>query len=114
MSIFRRRPFATAASSDESASAADRLQTEISALEGELAESTQALADVHARVAAAEVRAMEAVRAGDDRAARASLVGMQADAERAASIAADLKVLRAILDECREFAKTANSSASRP
>ncbi len=114
MSIFRRRPLATAAASDESASPADKLQAEISALEGEMAESIQALADVHARVAAAEVRAMEAIRAGDDRAARASLVGMQADAERAASIAADLKVLRAILDECREFAKAANASASRP
>jgi len=114
MSIFRRRPLGTAAASDESASPADRLQAEISALEGDMNESIQVLADVQARVAAAEVRAMEAIRAGDDRAARASLVAMQADAERAALIAADLKVLRAILDECREFAKAANSSASRP
>ena len=115
MSIFRRRPRASqSASSDESASPADRLQAEISALEGEMTESIQVLADVQARVAAAEVRAMEAVRAGDDRAARASLVAMQADAERAALIAADLKVLRAILDECREFAKAASSSTSRP
>ena len=114
MSIFRRRPLATAASSDESATPADRLQAEISAIEGDMNESIQVLADVQARVAAAEVRAMEAIRAGDDRAARASLVAMQADAERAALIAADLKVLRAILDECREFAKAANASASRP
>ncbi len=114
MSIFRRRPLATAASSDESATPADRLQAEISALEGDMNESIQVLDDVQARVAAAEVRAMEAIRAGDDRAARASLVAMQADAEQAALIAADLKVLRAILDECREFAKAANSSASRP
>ena len=115
MSIFRRRPHASqSASSHESASPADKLQAEISALEGEMNESIQALEDVQARVAAAEVRAMEAIRAGDDRAARAALLATQADAERAASIAADLKVLRAILDECREFAKAATSSTTRP
>jgi len=115
MSIFRRRPLASeSASSNEFVSAADRLQAEMSALEGERTESTQLLANVQARVAAAEARAMKAIRAGDDHTARASLLAMHADAERAALIAADLKVLRAILDECREFATAANSPAPRP
>jgi hypothetical protein len=46
---------------------------------------------------------MDAIRAGDDRAARASVVEQQAHAEKAAAVEADLKVLRAILDECYEF-----------
>ena len=79
-----------------------------------MAESMQVLADVQARVAAAEARAMEAIRAGDDNTARASLLATHADAERAALIAADLKVLGALLDECREFAKETNSSTRRP
>jgi hypothetical protein len=115
MSFVRKRLFASqSGSSEEPASTADRLQAEIEALEGEMAESMRVLADAQARVAAAEARAIAAVRAGDDSAARAALLATQADAERVALIEADLKVLRAILDECHEFARAANSPAPRP
>jgi hypothetical protein len=115
MTFFRKRLFARqSGSSEPSPPAADRLQAEISALEGEFAASRQVLADVQARVAAAGARAMKAIRAGDDSAARAALLDTQADAEKAALIEADLKVLRAILDECRDFVNAANSSTPRP
>jgi ElaB/YqjD/DUF883 family membrane-anchored ribosome-binding protein len=114
MSLFRKSPFSrTSRSSDESSNAADQLRSEISALESEMRESMRALADVQATAAAAEARVMEAIRAGDDRAARASLLEQQAHTEKAAVIAADTHVLRAILDECYQFAgKAAHSSVT--
>jgi len=81
----------------------DRLRADIAELETELAESQRALADLEARAGAAQTRAMEAIRAGDDRTARASLLEQEWHAEKVAAVAADLKVLRAILDECYDF-----------
>jgi len=43
---------------------------------------------------------MDAIRVGDDRAARAALVEMLPHAEDAAPLEADLTVLRAMADEC--------------
>jgi phage shock protein A len=53
-----------------------------------------------------EQRAMDAIRACDDRAARAALVEMLPHAEDAAPLEADLTVLRAMADECRRWLAT--------
>ena len=81
----------------------DQLRAEVSTLENELVASRRVLADLEARAAAAEARAMEAIQRNDDRAARTALLEQQAFAEKATVVAADLRVLRAILDECHEF-----------
>lgn len=100
---------------EERARAAEQLRADMSALESEMTESTQVLADIEARAATAEARAMEAIRAGDDRAARASLLQQQAYVAKAAAVGADLKVLRAILDECYRFAnELSDSPPSQP
>jgi hypothetical protein len=113
MSLFRKSPFSrTSRSSNDLSDAANQLRLEISALESEMRESMRALADAQATAAAAEARAMEAIRAGDDRAARASLLDLQVHAEKAAVIAADAHVLRAILDECYQFAGKSASYSS--
>ena len=115
MSFFRKSPISsTSCSSNELSNAADQLRREILALESELRESTLALADAQATAAAAETRAMGAIRAGDDRAARASLLEQQVYTERAAVIAADAGVLRAILDECYQFVGKAAGDSSAP
>jgi hypothetical protein len=113
MSFFRKSRFSsTSRSSNELSDAANQLRLEVSALESELRESMRALADAQATAAAAEARAMKAIRAGDDRAARASLLDQQAHTEKAAVIAADAHVLRAILDECYQFAGKSASYSS--
>lgn len=103
MRFFRKPLFQRESGPSDSANAADQLRADMSALEEEMTASMQALADIKARAAAAEARAMDAICAGDDHAARAAVVEQQAHAEKAAAIEADLKVLRAILDECYEF-----------
>jgi hypothetical protein len=88
---------------EEIAHTPDQLRAQVSTLETEMAASAQALADLEARAAAAEARAMEAIQVNDDHAARTALLEQQALAEKATAVAADLRVLRAILDECHEF-----------
>jgi hypothetical protein len=83
--------------------APDELRAQVSTLETEMAASTRALADFEARAAAAEARAMEAIQMNDDGAARTALLEQRAFAEKATTAAADVSVLRAILDECRDF-----------
>jgi hypothetical protein len=107
MIFFRKRTAPRASDSPEArAHATNQLRADVSALENELTESTRVLAEVESRAAAAEARAMKAIRAGDDRAARASLLELQTYVEKAAAVGADLKVLRCILDECYQFANT--------
>ena len=89
---------------------AERLREEISELEKEMAESKQALADLETRMRATEARAMDAIHAGADGAARACLLEQQAQVEKAAELAADMKVVRAILDEFYEFTKTSEAT----
>jgi hypothetical protein len=103
MSFFRKSPRSDASAPAKRADPADQLRADISALDGEIADSQRALADFEKRTLAAEARAMEAIRIGDDHAARACLVEQQSHAEKAAGINADLKVLRAILTECNDF-----------
>ena len=98
-------------SSAERARAAEQLRADMSALNQEMAESTQALADIEARAATAEGRAMKAIHASDDCAARVALLEQLSYVEKAATLAADLKVLRAILDECHRFASELSESA---
>jgi hypothetical protein len=100
-------------SPDEHAHPIDELHEQVSSLETEMAESARTLADLMDRAAEAERRAMDAIRSTDDRAARTALLEHQAFAERAAAVAADLKVLRAILDECYEFESRLLESQSR-
>jgi phage shock protein A len=111
MAFFRKPTVARASSlPEERARAADQLRADVSALENDFAESTRVLADIETRAAAAETRAMKAIQAGDDEAARNYLVKLQAYAEKAAAVGAELKVLRAILDECDHFAKELSAS----
>jgi hypothetical protein len=77
-----------------------------------MADSLRALADIETRAADAEARAMKAIHSGDDRGARTALLEQDANAEKASAIRADLRVLRAILDECYEVAE--KMSVSRP
>lgn len=87
----------------DSPTPAEQLRADIASLEAEEAASTRHLAELEERGRAAEARAVEAIHAGDDGAARAALVELQSLAEKAAAIVADLQVLRGILDECREL-----------
>ena len=82
---------------------ADHLRAEIANLEKEMAESQRALAELEATMRAVETRAMEAIRDGNDSAARAEFLELGSHGEKAAALNADLKVLRAILDECYDF-----------
>jgi hypothetical protein len=97
---------------EELARTPDQLRAQVSTLETEVAASTRALADLAAGAAAAEARAMEAIQLSDDRAARTALLEHRAFAEKAAAVAADLSVLRAILDECHEFESRLSESRS--
>ena len=97
---------------EELAHTPDQLRAQVSTLETDVAAATQALADLEAGAAAAEGRAMQAIQMNDDRAAHTALVEQQAFAERAAAVAADLSVLRAILDECHEFESRLSESPS--
>ena len=113
MSFFRKTTHPRASESpEERARAADQFRTDIAALENDMAESTRALADLTKRAGVVEARAMTAIGAGDDRTARAFLLEYQAYAEKVAAIEADLKVLRAILDECHQFANTLSDSSA--
>jgi hypothetical protein len=103
MRFFRKSPKAEPSAPAKHEDPADQLRADISALEEEIADSQRALADFEKRMLAAEARAMEAIRIGDDGTARACLLEQQSHAEKAGAITADLKILRAILDECSDF-----------
>jgi len=103
MSIFRRLTFSRASVPVKNDAPADQLRVEMAALEKELGESQLALANLETKMRELQTRAIEAIRAGDDRAARAGFLEQQSLAENATALAADLRVLRAILDECYDF-----------
>jgi len=88
-------------------SALARLRRELAGLEAEIVGVEGRLSRIRARQRVIEQRAMDAIRAGDDRAARAALVEMLPHAEDAAPLEADLTVLRAMADECRRWLATA-------
>jgi phage shock protein A len=88
-------------------SALQRLRHELTGLEAEIVSVEGRLSEIRARRRVIEQRAMDAIRAGDDRAARAALVEMMPHAEDAAPLEADLTVLRAMADECRRWLATA-------
>lgn len=88
-------------------SALQRLRRELAGLETEIVGVEGRLSEIRARQHLIEQRAMDAIRAGDDRAARAALVEMMPHAEAAAPLEADLTVLRAMADECRRWLATA-------
>jgi len=79
------------------------LQAEADALEAEVVRNRERLAALSATNAAAERRAMEAIQAGRDREARAALLDQTAVVEEAATIEADIRVLTALLAECRVY-----------
>ncbi len=104
MPFFRKSPLSSRLSeADSPPIPADQLRADMEALEADLAESQRNLAEVEERMRAAEARAIAAVHAGDDPVARTCLLEHEAYSEKAAAIAADVKVMRAILDECHEF-----------
>jgi hypothetical protein len=84
-----------------------QLRRELAGLETEIVGVEGRLSEIRARQRVIEQRAMDAIRAGDDRAARAALVEMMPHAEAAAPLEADLTVLRAMADECRRWLATA-------
>ena len=92
----------------------DLLRAEIAALEADLADDERAMTELEARMGVVEARAIDAVRAGDDRAARTAFLEHQAQAEQLATLAADTKVLRAILAECRDFTQTLGTDPAAP
>lgn len=62
-----------------------------------------------------EVRAMAAVKRGDDRSARAALMEMKVFATEMGELGADAHVLQSLLAEIHEFlAQHASSGAARP
>jgi phage shock protein A len=79
------------------------LEAEIAGLETGLAAAERQL--VESRAAASEVEhvAMDAIRTGNDHLARAALLEQKTHAETVARLEADILVLRALLDESREF-----------
>jgi phage shock protein A len=84
-----------------------QLRRELAGLEAEIVAVDGRLSEIRARQRVIQQRAMDAIRAGDDRAARAALIEMMPHAEDAAPLEADLTVLRAMADECRRWLATA-------
>jgi phage shock protein A len=77
------------------------LRQQVQMLDDEIARVAHNLTDLRAQSQAAEDRAMTAVRAGDDRAAKAALMEQYERTERAAALETDLEGLRALASECR-------------
>lgn len=71
------------------------------ALEADLAAVEARLATKRERTSAAEARAISAIRARDDAAAREALLEQQALVEACHELQADAEVLHAMLAECR-------------
>jgi phage shock protein A len=81
-------------------------------LEQQLAVAERTLGDLLSSARSAEQSAMDAIRCGNDQAAREALVEQRTQAERAAAVESDIGVLRGIVDECRDFlAKLPESAA---
>ena len=85
---------------------AEELRTQIATLEAELADAERSLAALGPQMRAVEASAMNAIRSGKDYEARAFLIEQRSKIEDAAAIEADIKVLRAILDECYDFSRS--------
>ena len=79
------------------------LQAEIAGLEAGIAAAEQQISEIRAAAAATEHSAMEAIRAGDDRLARSALMELRDRVDEAKRMEADVAVLRALLDESRDF-----------
>lgn len=91
--------------------ALEDLREQRAALEAEIARLEREQTARWARNQPIEERAMEAIRAGDDRSAKMALEQLQA-AEADSLLDADLTVLRALADECRDFLATVDQVAS--
>ena len=112
MSRFNRLRFWRFESSDQHATeSAAELRQHVGTLEADLAEVSAKIADIRTRAAAVERRAMDAIRAGDDRGARDALVEQHAHTEDLAALEADAQVLRAILSECYDSLKISADGA---
>ncbi|HEX4685126.1 MAG TPA: hypothetical protein VH277_20580 [Gemmatimonadaceae bacterium] len=79
------------------------LRRQIAELEADLAAARGKRTHVRLTAAAAEQRAMNAIHAGNERAARDALMEQQSYAEEAAGLEADIRVVSALLAECYEF-----------
>lgn len=90
---------------NEAAAAASELRQHIAALESELVQASGKLIEIRSRALVVEHRAMEAIRAGDDRAACDALIEQQARTEEAALLEADIQAVRETLAEWYEFLK---------
>jgi len=82
------------------------LRAEIAGLEAGLEAAQRQITGIWDAAQTAEHSAMEAIDAGNDQLARAALREREGHAERAAALEADVTVLRALLDECRDFLAT--------
>ena len=106
MRFFHKRTASRELSSAAAANPAEQLQADIKALEMELAESERRLADLDTKMRSPDARVLKAIRAGDNDRARVALLEQQEEQRDAPVLAADIKVLRAILDECYDFVRT--------
>jgi hypothetical protein len=85
---------------DKDATPAERLRAEMSVLDEDAARSERILTTLETQMRIVEMRAMDAIRSGNDQSAHVNLLEQRDLAEQADEIRADLKVVRAILDEC--------------
>jgi hypothetical protein len=83
-------------------------------LEADLADVLNKAAAEAKRVTEFEAQAMNAIRAGDDWAAREALLLVRQSMEKLESLNADTLVLRAMIGECREVLGRANHPTSEP
>ena len=93
-------------------SSAERLRAEMSAIAREIAESTQAVADLETGARATEALAMQAIHSSHDDQAKAHLMELQAQVEKIDALRADLTVLRELLDTCHAFLKQQSAETS--
>ena len=74
----------------------DELKTELRGLESKIVAEQQ-------RMAGPEARVMRAIRDGNDRLARDSLLDLQGSAESLAALRAEITVVREMITECEAF-----------
>ena len=103
MRFFRKPAVPAPTSAEQPISATDKLRADIAALERDMADSQRTLTDLEKRAAAAETRAMDAIRGGDDVTAKAHLVEHQQIINKAEAVQADIATWRAMLDEYEQF-----------
>jgi phage shock protein A len=92
---------APATSSPDPAGDASALRRAVADLAADLAAIGTNLAHEETRATAFETRAMDAIRKGDDRAAREALLAWQGSVDELHRLDAEATVLRAMLAECR-------------